>query len=318
MHQCNLPSTGGFPGQVLGNDGLYAHLLAFGSAASDQEVLEMEAWLSEIWDFNFLSKWFPEGTQLPVATSWVAEGAVEALKPAIVGLEVEWDARNIVLNDGDPVNPWIDSSGQGNAAAGINLPLYEASGWPPNSGPCVRINQPGDEHFTYNGAAFIGTEFTMFFMVQPVSIVGGNILMGGGSFNNLQIIEVVLRPDGSILFGMFTSETGPNVVISATGLYVVDDIMLITVRHSNTSGKILRLNGVQIGSSSGGTADLTSYPAPQFGSIAASFFSDDLRMAWISGYTSAASDPEIEEMEAFLSQQFLGSPPSPPTDWTPA
>jgi hypothetical protein len=319
MHQCNLPSTGGFPGTVVGNDGLYAHLLGFQTDASDEEIIQMEAWLSEIWDFDFQSKWFPEGTQLPVATTWVAEGQEEALKPAIVGLEVEWDARNIVgLDNGDPINPWIDSSGQGNAAAGINLPIYETAGWPPTLGPAVHINQPGDEHFTFNGAAFVGTEFTMFFMVQPISLVGGNILMGGSSFSNLQIIEVTLRPDGSVLFGMFTSETGADVVISATGLVSDDDIVLITVRHSNTTGKILRLNGVQIASSSGGTNDLTSYPNPQFGSIAASFFSDDLRMAWISGYTSAASDAEIEQMEAFLSQQFIGSPPAPPTDWTPA
>jgi hypothetical protein len=317
MHQVNLPSTGGFPGPVVGNDGLYAHLLVFGSEASDQEILEMEAWLHEIWGFDFLGKWFPEGTQLPVATTWVGEGQEEALKPAIVGLEVEWDARTLVLSDGNPVNPWPDTSGQGNNAAGINSPLYEASAWPPTAGPAVRFNQPGDEHFTFNGAAFIGTEFTMFFMVQPL-LVGGNILMGGSSFSNLQIIEVVLRDDGSILFGMFTSETGADVVISATGLYSVDDIMLLTVRHSNTTGKILRLNGVQIGSSSGGTNDLTSYPNPQFGSINAAFFSDDYRAAWISGYTSAASDSEIEQMEAFLSQQFIGSPPAPPTDWTPA
>jgi hypothetical protein len=318
FHRCALPTTGGFPGSVDGEDGLVAHALAFQSAASDEEILQMEAWLSEIWGFDFLSKWLPEGTQVPVATAWVGEGEVEALKPAIVGLEIEFDARTLVLVDGNPVNPWPDTSGQGNNAQGISSPLYEATGWPPTSGPAVRMEQPGNRYFIYDGSAFIGSEFTMFFVCQALDFSNRINLMGGSSFNNRQIIEVVIKPNGSILFSMFTSETGDDVVTTAPGLVAVDDFIIITVRHSNTSGKIIRLNGTEVGASPAGVNDLTSYPNPQFNTINATFFSDDLRLVWTSGYTSAASDTEIEEMEAFLNRQFFGSPPIPPTDWTPA
>jgi len=109
MHRANLPSTGGFPGPIDGHDGLYAHLLQFGSSASDEEILQMEAFLSEVWGFNFLSTWFPSGNALAIATGW--EPTEQQIipggpKPLTIGRPiVEYDVRDLrdppPYSDGD-------------------------------------------------------------------------------------------------------------------------------------------------------------------------------------------------------------------------
>lgn len=68
MHRCNVPSGGIFPGSVDGEDGLYAHLLAYQSAASDEEILQMEAFLAEVWGFTFPTIWVP--SNVPGTTVW--------------------------------------------------------------------------------------------------------------------------------------------------------------------------------------------------------------------------------------------------------
>ncbi len=62
---CNLQSTLGFPGLIEGDDGLYAHLIAYGSAASDEEILQMEAFLNEVW---FPGPWVPSNE--PAGSVW--------------------------------------------------------------------------------------------------------------------------------------------------------------------------------------------------------------------------------------------------------
>ena len=65
MHSCNLQSNFGFPGFIEGDDGLYAHLLEYGSAASDEEILQMEAFLREVW---FPGSWVPSNE--PAGSVW--------------------------------------------------------------------------------------------------------------------------------------------------------------------------------------------------------------------------------------------------------
>ncbi len=65
IHVCNLQATSGFPGLIEGDDGLYAHQLAYGSAASDEEILQMEAFLQEVW---FPGAWVPSNE--PAGSVW--------------------------------------------------------------------------------------------------------------------------------------------------------------------------------------------------------------------------------------------------------
>ncbi len=67
MGRCNLQSTLGFPGDILGRDGLYAHLLQYASAASDEEILQMEAFLQEVW-FDPIPVWTP--SNVPTGSVW--------------------------------------------------------------------------------------------------------------------------------------------------------------------------------------------------------------------------------------------------------
>ena len=67
LHVCNLQSTSGFPGLIEGDDGLYAHLLEYGSAASDEEILQMEAFLQEVW-FDPIPVWVP--SNVPAGSVW--------------------------------------------------------------------------------------------------------------------------------------------------------------------------------------------------------------------------------------------------------
>ena len=64
---CNLQSTLGFPGEILGDDGLYAHLLTYATAASDEEILQMEAFLQEVW-FEPIPVWTP--SNVPAGSVW--------------------------------------------------------------------------------------------------------------------------------------------------------------------------------------------------------------------------------------------------------
>ena len=67
IHWCNLQATFGFPGVIEGDDGLYAHLLAYASAASDEEILQMEAFLQEVW-FDPIPVWAP--SNVPAGSVW--------------------------------------------------------------------------------------------------------------------------------------------------------------------------------------------------------------------------------------------------------
>ncbi len=290
------------------------------SALSDSEIIAMEAYLAGC--FPCLGVSLLESCKPPVSSTWtpcVGGAAPPAPKPTIAGLEVEFDAREILgLADGDPVVTWPDSSGNANDATASSNPTYEAVGWPENAFPDVKMDKvAGNDFFTYPGAGFIGTDFCWFFVVEATSLASSVVMLGGSNVGNLQSIEIAILTDGRILFTKNISETGQNVIRSTIGDVSAGDRVVITCRHRVSDGMIIRLNGVEVAASVFGNDNLNGYPDPFIGNIIGVAFSTDAKLAWLSGYTSAVSDADILLMEAFLESTWFSDPPEPPTVLTP-
>jgi hypothetical protein len=274
------------------------------SALSDSEIVAMESYLAGC--FPCLGASLLVGCKPPVSTTWSAcdaePGPPPVPKPEIAGLEVEFDAREIVgLSDLESIVTWPDSSGNANDATASGTPTYEATGWVENALPDVLMDKvAGNDFFAFDGSGFIGTEFCWFFVVEATSLAASVVITGGSNVGNLQCIEIAILSSGGILFSKNVSETGADVATTATGLVSEGDRVIITCRHTNAEGMIIRLNGTQVGVAAGGVNDLNGWPDPFIGNIISVAFSTEARLAWLSGYTSDVSDADILLMEEFL------------------
>jgi hypothetical protein len=247
-------------------------------------------------------------------------------KPTIANLEWEFDARTLTLSDGDTVVTWEDQSGQGNDATGVGTPHYEALGWRGDL-PAVRLTElPSVERFDLDGTGFVGTDMTFFAVVDAIDISGHLAIIGSPtSATPPRRANLWIRSNGSVIF---TFQFDPHDVQSAVGIVSSGDQILITARHSSSSGKIIRVNRIQVGASPSRTQDLVEYAGASLGVIkddivggAGTQYGVDKRFAWISGYHTAASDQEILDMEAYLYSIFFKTAwascaPDPGTVWT--
>ena len=235
-----------------------------------------------------------------------------ATKPTIAGLEIEFDASLLggTYSDGDTITTGNDESGNANHATGVNTPVYEATGWAPNAGGAARLLRADSDHFTFSGSSFIGTEMTWF----AVAEVGddGIIILSGYNTQTMRMLSLYVTPDGAVVAGFYDlAPGGPDNVTSADGLANEGDFVVLSFRHDNTTGKILRLNGVEVAASHTGTDDLLGWNSPYINRNNAEFWGDS-RIAWISGYTTSASDAQIVDMEAYLNERFALLPTLPP------
>jgi hypothetical protein len=356
MHRCNLQSNFGFPGDIEGADGLYAHLIEYGSAASDEEILQMEAFLEEVW---FPGPWVPSGKQFDFAAPVVAD------KPDLANPEVEYDARTLplILNDGDPVVTWADQSGNGNdavdAPAPAEQPTLRLDRWAPGSGiPSVEFLDFGtgppsrEEAMDYDAQTpYRGAELTIFIVGRIIDLSEGGAFVGTRTgATPPREIDVCVFPTGEILFG-FGTETIPTAVqtniITAPGTVKEGEKLLITVRSTGGSagvdpeGMLIRLNGQQVASATnfvtppinvvgaggiqqGAIGRSQNTGSPELGLPGGTIWGLDRLIAWIGGYSAAATNDEILEMERFLHDTFgfdflrKWAPQVPPsTTWTP-
>ena len=233
-----------------------------------------------------------------------------ATKPTITGLEIEFDASLLggTYSDGDTSTTWNDESGNANHATGVVTPKYEATGWVPTNDGAVRISagaQPED-HFTFTGA-FASTNMTWF----VVGEVGANGIqfVGGSASQSHKNLHISVEADGRVLARLYDLGDGSDDLTSAAGLADEGDFVCISYRHDSGAGKILRLNKVEVADSAG-TDGLVDWPDPYIARLQ-SATARDSRIAWISGYTTAASDAQIVDMEAYLYERF-GLPYPPP------
>ena len=326
--QANLPDQASpfFPGAVVGKLRNMPWIAAYASAASDGEIAQMEGFLFE----KFIR-------EITVWTDFPEVMDVGGDKPIIANSEIEYDARTLSLSDGDPVVTWPDQSGNANNAVTNTpntRPTFREDRW--GSGvPSVEFLDTGsspdnDEELRYDATPWELTDLTIFVVAQVIDISEGAAFVGNASgATPPRECGVGVLADGSVFFGFGTEIIPTNVetnIFSPPGTVEEGDRIIITARHTDGAagvdpeGMMLRVNGELVASVPTFIKDVV--PTIQQGSIGFTqktgagpgFRGKDRLIAWIGGYSVAASDEEILAMESFLFGRFGFSFKTPWTD----
>jgi hypothetical protein len=280
-------STGGV-GRIFGMK-RFAWASGYSSAPSDATMLDFEKFLADRFNVPGVAK----------ATT----------KPAIPGHEFEYDVIPLVLNQSDLVSPWPDTSPVGTGAVlGGGNPEYESGSWQ-DAQECVRLFQPAfGGSFNFDGTPFVGTDMTWFIVFRCFELPN-LAFIGGSSFADRGQVEFFVKPDGSVAFSFATGEGAAFIVVSPAGAVAADGTChVLTARHSSISGKIIRLDGVEIGANPSSTGNLTQFPTARVGNIANIVGIADSRFTWVAGYSTAAALAEMEQMEQFLDELWCAAP----------
>lgn len=228
-----------------------------------------------------------------------------ATQPTIINPVMEWDARQETEANLATVDPWNDQSGEGNDASPVNTPQMLVTGWDAVT-RAVRLEQT--ERFTYDDDAFQGNPFTVFAVFRATSLGGspGGLAILGRSEGAAppRPVSLFVQPNGAIAFNLGSGASG---ILSASGVIVVGNDYVVTIRLSTVTGMILRVNGVEVAEDDSKIATTEISPNAVIG-FANSDFTDfegeDKLIVWISGHAVAASDKDILAMECFLSEAF--------------
>jgi hypothetical protein len=319
------PELGLPGGTIWGVDRLISYINGYSQAVSDAEILQMEAYLTEVYLGVF--PWAP--SNVPLGSTWEPEVAgliPGGPKPDIANPEIEFDVRSILgLNDGDTVLIWPDTSGQGNdanAQAGLD-PSFVVNGWTFGINSVRMQDIPGDENenFQFSGEPeFVGTEVTFFLVFRVDDLSDGAAILGSSNgATPPRIWDLSVDSDGTIFFN---HQETPRLINSAPGTIVEGEMYIAVGRMSNTLGMILRVNGVEVGrnESLASKQNIASYPNARIGQsrdliVGDTEYGKDRSIVWASGYSSAASDDEIAAMESYLAGVFqfnFG------TEWVPS
>ena len=236
-----------------------------------------------------------------------------ASRPIIANEEIELDVRDLTLNDGDPVNTWPDSSGNGNDASGINTPLFVENGWTLGI-DAVRLQDTGivpndDEAFSYDGSFFLNSDFTIFAVFEILDISGHFAIIGSTSASTPpRIVYLFGKSTGELIFNRGFD---PYDVISAAGVIEQGKKYVVTARFAGINGMDLRVNGQEVAANPLATADIVDYAAPRIGQVndqttggIGQVFGIDKHFAYINCYSGAATDQEVAQMEAYLLEAF--------------
>lgn len=235
------------------------------------------------------------------------------VKPTIAGLEIEYDAREETEAEGSKVDPWNDQSGNANNAAseGTGAILLKA-GWDAATA-AVRLRGSGrDDRFAYDGTVFAGGGLTLFAVTKATDISDHLPTFGTDSATTPtgKRMSLWIHADGSVIF---TFGTDPHDVRTATGVITAGEKYIITARSSAASGMVIRVNGAVAKAEAGKTTLLVENNDARLGEIndqtgggVGTKYGADKLFAWLSGYSAALTDSEIEDMEAYLSQEFGG------------
>lgn len=234
-------------------------------------------------------------------------------KPSIASPEIEFDSRNIAAVptvDWAPVVTWPDTSGQGNdGAGGGSFRRFEERGWGGTEAD-VRLLPGPQDHYSIPGTDFSGDGFTLFAVLEVRDITGHLAIIGsdGAGGPGSRLINLFVLATGSIVFDRALAL--PYDCVSATGVIVAGTKYVITARFSTTTGMIIRVNGVEVANEVGRTQSQTLWLFPSFGVVddqstgGVGRIFGDKRFAWCAGYSDAASDAEITDMEGFLGDLF--------------
>ena len=231
-------------------------------------------------------------------------------------LDVELDARELDQDDGSTVSTWSDQSGNSNDATGVGTPQFETTGWGATAKDVrlkaatnsIRLLGADSDTFTYDGTVLAATDLTVFAVVNAVDISTKGIPIIGSKVSSTppRGLYLLILSDGSVVFDFGNT---PFDVQSAAGVVETGDDVLISATFSTSTGKILRVNGTQVGTSAGtasiiGNLEGVLGRAKHDGSGLGNFFGNDKKFAWISGYSSTASAADVVSMEGYLADRF--------------
>ena len=320
----------GNPGVVCGLDKLIVYFAAFGTLLTEQTIREYEAFLALTFQVSIGTQWKFDPLPVPDETPWFPEQPAPA-QPVIANQVIELDSRPDLPDP--PLDPpgepnrfgtWPDTSGNGvdvSNGAAPTQPIWEEQGWDPNGRRLGVVSfRDIQEHMNVFdggfGLGYPGNRVTLFFVVEVTDISTDPIVVIGGNDNrNLRNLNVIITTAGAVEFNYFDEVplTGDDTT-TADGLVSQGDLIQITCR-AGAGGRIIRVNGVEEGSSVG-TGQLITYPT-MFISNFRFLQGASMKLAWYSGHNAEATDAEILEMEAFLRGAFFTADPPPPTPWAP-
>lgn len=290
-------------GRVFG-DKRYCWVSGYNQTATPTEITQME---------QFLGGRF--GVAVPGAGG---------TKPTIGSIHMEYDVNTLVettlLESHDLVNTWPDSSGNArDATVRLGTPEMEGGAEHPDaplfgsfSGglECVRMHQaPGPASFGLtDGTWVVGTDLTMFLVFRVFDLTEC-ALLGGSSFTDFRMLEVFVRNTGAIVFSFGTNEGSSLAAESAAGLIAADgQCHVLTLQHSGTAGKIIRLNGVQVAAEPLATGNLVAWDTARVGFIGGVIDLIDTELAYIAGYSNAVSEVDVILMENYLTETWCAAP----------
>ncbi len=264
-------------------------------------------------------------------------------KPIIANPEIEYDARRLSSShvDGGPVVLWPDSSPNGTNDAVPDPfphdPAFRPDRWAPGI-PSVEFLDLGtstfppdnEETMEFDGSVWQNNEITLFIVAQIIDISAGGALVGSRTGGTPpRECDVCVFPDGEVFWG-FGTETIPTAIqtniASAPGTVKAGDKVIITCRHTqgaagvSPEGMLIRVNGVQVASdpsfvtspvffNPGTLGRSQNTGSPEIGLPGGTIWGADKLIAWIGGYTIAATNAQIVEMEAYLNELFDVIPP---------
>jgi hypothetical protein len=337
LGESQVQQAGPGVGVVGGLDRLIVYFAAFGGLLTTQQIAEYEAFLALTFQVSIGTEWKFEPPPTIVAgdTPWTAV-VDPPLQPVIAEQRIELDSRGpeplpLVEN---PVGSgffgeWPDDSGSVTPGAvtvtgnGSPRPTWEKFGWDPNgralgvvdfsSLSCHMNVFDGGLGLGYNAGPG-GARLTLFFVVEATDLTTGACVLIGGNDNRVRRNVVVwIAQDGAVHFD-YNDGGGDDNTETAPGLVAEGDRLQITCRAGD-GGRIIRVNGVEVGSSIG-TGTLITYPTMFIGNYR--FFEGaPMKFAWYSGHNIEVNDTQILEMEAFLQGAFFQVPPPDPTAWAP-
>jgi len=256
----------------------------------------------------------PPVPPLGVGTIWTPFPEVFAQggpKPVIIGPEMEYDVRVLSLADGQTVDVWPDTSGQGNDAAGANDPSFIVDGWSPGINAVRLQDVAGDEQerfLSIDGTGFLNTDVSFFAVFQIDDLSDGAAILGSRFASTPpRIFTIGVDIDGSIFFNKGFS---PRNIVSAPGT-IEEGVKYVVSARLDVAGMILRVNGLQVGEdlSNDGQLEILDWAEPSIGQLRditppGGEYGLDKLIVWIAGYSVAASDEQIVQMESFLSGVF--------------
>lgn len=241
-------------------------------------------------------------------------------KPIIANPQFEYDSRTLELADQAQVTTWVDSrpGGGTDATTGQGYVKYGATGgadqWSFDVPGVIFDQTPQADTLSFAPSMILG-DITFFAVLKLTDLTNGAAIIGtSDTITPPTGLYLLVYPDGSVHFII-----GHNGVVAArdlgtaTGLVSTGDRILISARLDvPAGGMIIRVNGterarydgVELGNVWWFGPKIRQCNLPSTGGFPGHILGEDQNMPWISGYTSAASNAEIGEMERYLGEVF--------------